>query len=217
MANYGFFVVGVNYRLSDVAKFPAAVEDCKCAVRWLRANAEKYNVDPDHIGVTGGSAGGHLALMVGCADEKAGLEGTGGWEGVSSRVQAVISRCGPTLLGTASDALYERGKGGATINFLGAMPKERPDLFRLASPATHVSEDDPPLLLIHGDLDELVPFFLPEVMYYLYNTLGGEVTLIKVIGGTHFLMAADQPPTSPSREDIMAIQLVFFVEHLVPR
>jgi len=73
------------------------------------------------------------------------------------------------------------------------------------------------LLLIYGDLDELVPFMNAEAMYYLCNTLGAEVTLIKVIGGTHFLMAQDQPPTSPSREDIMAIQLAFFVEHLVPR
>lgn len=219
LANHGFFVVSVNYRLSDVAKFPAAVEDSKCAVRWLRANAQKYNVDPDHIGVIGGSAGGHLAMMVGCADEEAGLDGTGSWEGVSSRVQAVVSHCGPTLLGIPPDAFYEteRGKGSASVNFLGATPMERPDLFRLASPMTYVSEDDPPLLLIHGDLDEAAPFWHAEIMYYMCNTLGVEVTLIKVVGGTHTFTAPDHPPTSPSREEIIAIELAFLIEHLVTR
>ncbi len=78
-ARYGFFADSIDYRLSGVAPFPAAVEDSKCAVRWLRANAEKYNVDPNRIGVLGSSAGGYLSMMVGCADETAGLEGNGGW------------------------------------------------------------------------------------------------------------------------------------------
>ena len=78
LATHGFFVASINYRLSGVAPFPAAVEDSKCAVRWLRANAEKYNVDPERIGVWGNSAGGHLAMMVGLVDETAGLEGNGG-------------------------------------------------------------------------------------------------------------------------------------------
>ena len=98
LASHGFFGVSINYRLSGIAPFPAAVEDCKCAVRWLRAKAEKYGVDPDRIGVWGSSAGGHLAMMVGCADETAGLEGNGGWEGFSSRVRAVCSYFGPSDL-----------------------------------------------------------------------------------------------------------------------
>jgi acetyl esterase/lipase len=90
----GYINASINYRLSNVAKFPACVEDCKSAVRWLRANAKKYNINPDKIGVWGESAGGHLSLMVGCADTSAGFD-VGDNLKVSSRVQAVISVFGP--------------------------------------------------------------------------------------------------------------------------
>ncbi len=151
-AEHGFIAATISYRLTGVAPFPAAVEDVKCAVRWIRANAEKLGIDPNKIGVVGGSAGGHLALMIAYASDKPELEGTGGNAETSSRVQAVVDLYGPTDL-TAESAKSRREvlgfMGGKTID-------QEPEQYRLASPITHVSKDDPPTLILHGSIDETV-------------------------------------------------------------
>jgi acetyl esterase/lipase len=214
LASRGFFGVSIDYRLSGVALFPAAVEDCKCAVRWLRANAAEYNVDPDHIGVWGRSAGAHLAMMLGCADETAGLEGNGGWEGVSSRVQAICSYCGPSDFVTWSEGT-NTGNTTAEFQFLGSTIEKIPDTYRLASPVTHVTTDDPPLLLVHGKLDQQVSFTQSEIMLQAYRQAGLETTLIEVDGAGHLLRQATDSPLSPSLEEIRQIYLDFFVKHLV--
>src|SRR4029077_1812425 len=95
LAALGFVAATVNYRLSGEAPFPAALEDCKCAVRWLRAHAKDYHLDSDHIGAYGNSAGGHLALLLGMVGKEAGLEGDGPYPDQSSAVQAVVSDSGP--------------------------------------------------------------------------------------------------------------------------
>src|SRR5205085_4220926 len=100
-AALGFVAVTINYRLSKEAPFPAALEDCKCAVRWLRAHARDYNLDPRHVGAYGNSAGGHLALLLGMVGPDAGLEGDGPYRDESSLVQAVVSDSGPV------DLLYQ--------------------------------------------------------------------------------------------------------------
>src|SRR3954469_23609321 len=97
-AEHGFVAATISYRLTGEAPFPAAVEDTKCAVRWIRANAEKLGVDPNKIGVAGGSAGGHLAMMIGYSSDVPQLDGKGGHANVSSRVQAVVDLYGPTDL-----------------------------------------------------------------------------------------------------------------------
>src|SRR4029077_21283217 len=89
-AALGFVAVTINYRLSGEAPFPAALEDCKCAVRWLRAHAKEYNVDTKQIGAYGNSAGGHLAMLLGMVGKEAGLEGDGPYQAASSAVQAVV-------------------------------------------------------------------------------------------------------------------------------
>src|SRR5271166_826277 len=94
LANEGFVTASLFYRLSGDSPFPADIEDCKCAIRFLRANASRYGVDPNRIGVAGASAGGHLAELVATAGESAGLEGTGGWPNVSSKVQAASAYYG---------------------------------------------------------------------------------------------------------------------------
>jgi acetyl esterase/lipase len=155
LAARGYFVASIDYRLSGKACFPAAVEDCKCAVRWMRAHAGTYSVDPDRIGVVGASAGGHLVLMLGCADEKAGFEGTGGHPNQSSRVQAVCDFCGPT------DLLTQELKPPLLIeveqDFIGATIDQKPAAFKKASPIEYVSRENPPTLIIHGDQDDIVP------------------------------------------------------------
>src|SRR5580693_4221442 len=96
LAQEGYFAATIEYRLDNVAKWPAQIQDCKCAVRWLRANAAKYNVDPNRIGVIGESAGGHLVACLDTMDGVKDYEGDGGWTGVSSAVQAVVDYYGPT-------------------------------------------------------------------------------------------------------------------------
>ena len=213
----GFFGVSINYRLSGVAPFPAAIEDCKCAVRWLRANAGKYNVDPDRIGVWGGSAGGHLSLLAGTADKSAGLEGNGGWADYSSRVQAVCSFYGPSdfVSWYRDNARFGRTLSSAETKFLGGTMEQKPEVYRQASPVTWVSAGDPPLLMVHGDRDPVVPFQQSQIMYDAYQALGLDAALIKVVGAGHgFINRPGQPAISPSPQEINQAVYDFFLKHL---
>ena len=161
LARHGYFVIDIEYRLVPAARFPAAVEDCKCAVRWVRENAKKYSVDPDRIGAVGGSAGGHLALMLALADGKAGLEGAGGHAGYSSRIQAAVSWYGPTDFTAAGHSdLYRK-----TVEALMGGPYEQnKERYRQASPIMYVSRNAPPILLVHGEEDPAVAFRDSESM-----------------------------------------------------
>ncbi|HLJ97526.1 MAG TPA: alpha/beta hydrolase [Gemmataceae bacterium] len=154
-AELGFVAVTINYRLSDEAPFPAALEDCKCAVRWLRAHAGKYNLDPKRIGAYGNSAGGHLALLLGMVGTHAGLEGDGPHQEYSSLVQAVVSDSGPLDLLQQ----YRHGALRSVVGkFLGGSPEgPRAALYLSASPLHHITPQTPPLLLIYGGADEQIP------------------------------------------------------------
>jgi acetyl esterase/lipase len=154
-ASLGFVAVTINYRLSGEAPFPAALEDCKNAVRWMRAHANDYNLDPDRIGAYGNSAGGHLALLLGMVGKDAHLEGDGPYQDQSSLVQAVVSDSGPI-------DLVEQYRGGALREvcnrFMGGPPEgERAAAYRLASPIDQITPRTPPLLLIYGVEDGQVP------------------------------------------------------------
>ena len=160
VATHGYVTVTIDYRLAPKHLFPAQVEDCKCAVRWMRAHAKELNIDPDRIGAIGGSAGGHLAMMLGTMDKDDGLEGEGGWAEYSSKVQAVVSYFGPTnLLGD-----YPPRSQEIVRQFIGGGKEEREADYRLASPITHVTADDAPMLLFQGTKDSLVPFDQAVVM-----------------------------------------------------
>lgn len=161
-ARRGYVAVTVTYRLTQPDpetklgkhQFPEQLHDCKCAVRWLRSAAKKYDVDPDRIGVMGGSAGGHLSLLVGMVDEHAKLEGDGGHADQSSRVDAVVNLFGPTELAKAYDDVPQ--VHDLLIAFLGGPPAEKSENYKAASPVTYISEDDPPILTLHGDKDNIV-------------------------------------------------------------
>ena len=209
----GYVMVSVDYRLKD--PFPAAVEDCKCAVRWLRANAKKYGIDPDCIGVWGGSAGANLALMVGCVDEKAGMEGQGGNQGVSSRVQAVCAWYPATDFTVGP--VFKGGDAPHILTYLDGTFQEKPEAYKQASPVTHVSKDDPPTLLIHGDHDETAPFAQSESMLRLLNAAGGEATLIRVKNAGHVFHPIDGLKMEPTKDQIDQATFEFFDQHLKKR
>jgi acetyl esterase/lipase len=155
VAGLGYVGVTVEYRLVPAARFPAQIEDCKAAVRWLRANAAKYRINPERIGVVGFSAGGHLASMLGVTGGKDGFEGTAGNPDESSRVQAIVNFFGPTDFSTR-DWPSDLEKG-VIEPFLGGSFADRADEYRRASPITYVTRDAPPFLFFHGSADKLVP------------------------------------------------------------
>ena len=151
-AKKGYVVATASYRLTGQSPYPAAVQDCKCAVRWLRANAKKYNIDPNKIAVVGGSAGGHLAMMLGYSDNPS-LEGNSGQKNFSSRVSAVVN-----LYGVYDMTTQFAKETDLVINFLqGKSFEEAPELYQQASPMTHLDKTDPPTLILHGTIDEIVP------------------------------------------------------------
>ena len=153
-ARLGFVAATINYRLAGDAPFPAAIHDCKNAVRFLRANADKYEIDPNRIGAWGNSAGGHLALMLAMTESDASLEGDGPYQDQSSRVQAAVSDSGPIDLLATHQAGTLRG---VVEMFLGGAPEgARLDDYRRASPSELIKKTLPPLLLIYGEDDNQV-------------------------------------------------------------
>lgn len=155
-AEEGYVAVSINYRLSEEAQFPAHIMDCKAAVRWLRANADKYGIDPDRIGATGHSAGGHLAALLATSGGVAELEGDGGNAKFSSTIQAAVP------MGAQSDLETDRirsmtAQSGTAIwhAFLNGPLDKNEALYQLASPRRHLDAEDPPMLFITGDKDNL--------------------------------------------------------------
>ena len=148
-------MASINYRLSQHAVFPAQIEDCKAAIRWLRANAAKYHLDPDHIGVWGASAGGHLVAMLGTTGGVKELEGKGGNLDQSSRVQCVVDWFGPTDLATMGGS--HDNPASPDRQLIGGPVQENKEKARKASPLTYVSKDSAPFLIMHGDKDNMVP------------------------------------------------------------
>ena len=172
-----YAVACIDYRLSNVAKFPAQVYDIKAAVRWLRANANNYNIDPNHIGAWGDSAGGHLASMLGVSGSTSDLEGSIGVSGYSSRVQAVVDWFGPTDFSQIiplKDNFNEYYQ--AATQLLGSPLENNSELIKKASPLSYISSDDPPFLIMHGDADETVPYQQSELFYNALKLTGVDVT-----------------------------------------
>ena len=153
LAESGFVAATVGYRFCPEHRFPAQVQDVKCAVRFLRAHAEELHIDPERIGAVGFSAGAHLALMLGVMDSKDGLDDSGGSDGFSSKVQAVVSYFGPTDFELPATDVTRP----LLVDFLGGSLDEARDAYRRASPVNYLDGADPPLLLFQGTADPLVP------------------------------------------------------------
>jgi acetyl esterase/lipase len=183
LAGRGYVAVSVSYRLVPAATFPAQIEDCKAAVRWLRANAKQYKIDPDRIGAVGFSAGAHLACLVGVTDAKDGLEGKGGNPEQSSRVQAVVSFFGPTDL--LKKDWSEEVEKGILVPFLGGAYADKPDLYRRMSPIVYVTKDDPPFLFFHGTADTLVGVRHSRQMAEKLKGVGVSAKVVELEGEGH--------------------------------
>lgn len=185
----GFAIASVDYRLSPVARFPAQVHDIKAAIRYLRAQAGHYKIDPDRFIIAGGSAGGHLAALVGVSADVESLEGdVGDYDDVSSDVQAIVSFYGASNLQTI---LAQSTPHGLSVRvpalklLLGDLPEDAPDLARLASPVTHVDTRDPPLWLIHGDQDPQMPINQAHELDGAYQRAKCSVDFQVIHGGKH--------------------------------
>lgn len=153
-AQLGLVAAGINYRLAGEAPYPAALDDCRCAIRWLRAHADEYHIDRDRIGAYGNSAGGHLALLLAMTDGSANLDPAEPYANRSSRLQAAASDSGPL------DLVYQHEHQQLVVaveKFMGGPPSaDRIAQYRLASPSSHVASATPPVLLIYGGADEQV-------------------------------------------------------------
>lgn len=200
----GFAVAALDYRLSPEHPFPAQIEDVKCAVRYLRSHAAVWSIDPDRIGAAGGSAGGHLSAMLGLVGDGDGFEGTGGWEGTSSAVQAVCDMYGPADL--AAD--YTSLSRVVEILVLRRREKDAPEL-AVASPVTYVHPGAPPFLLMHGDKDNIVTLHQSQLMYERLQQAGVPARLVVVHHAAHCFHPADGAIV-PSRYDLTQIMCDFF-------
>jgi acetyl esterase/lipase len=188
-AQRGYVAVTADYRSTNLKKdgkavyrFPDQVIDVKCAIRWLRANADKYRIDRDRVGVIGWSSGGYLALMLGLTDPSDGLEGDCGDLSISTRVQAVVSLAGPTEL---VSEVRESKIPAYTIDFMGGTPEELTEQYHKASPLTYVSRDDPPVLTLQGSKDISVPPNQAALLNAKMREVGASHTLIIKDGFGH--------------------------------
>jgi acetyl esterase/lipase len=179
----GYAVASINYRLSQHARFPAQIEDCKAAVRWLRAHAREYQPDPDHVGAWGASAGGHLVALLGTSGGVKELEGKEGNLDQSSRVQAVVDWFGPTDF-LKMGGSHER-PDSPEARLIGGPVKDNPEEAAHANPITYVTKDDPPFLILHGDQDKTVPINQSELLTEALKKAGVEVTFEPVKGAGH--------------------------------
>jgi len=184
----GWAVVNVSYRLVQVSRAPAAVEDCLCALRWIAQNADQYNFDLSKIVTTGNSAGGHLALTTALVPASAGLNNqcaqrnfSGPTATPSVPVAAVINWYGIT---DVADLTRGKNTKGYAVEWMGNLINRR-DIARLVSPLTHVSAGTPPILTIHGDADALVPYSHATRLHAALDGAGISNTLHTVPGGGH--------------------------------
>jgi acetyl esterase/lipase len=228
LAAAGFLAVAVSARLSWQAPFPAQIHDVKAAIRWLRAHAGEYPIDPDRIGILGDSAGGHLAALAALTGDNADLEGDSGTPHHSSRVQAAVAiSANSDFLSLDLDTRrppppnpvrfcrdIHCAEDAITQLFGGALA-ERQDLMRLASPIYHVQSTAPPFLIIHGTSDDTVPFEQGERLHAALRRAGVRATFIPIQGGYHNLRAdPDLPYSGAVWDDVAARSVEFFRHHL---
>jgi acetyl esterase/lipase len=199
-AQHGFAVACVNYRYSSEAHFPAQIQDVQEAIRWLKAHADLYKLDRDRIGVFGDSAGGHLSALLGTAGDDPRLLGKTHYPQFSSQVQAVVDWYGPTdflqvppaFTGSPTPENLARNRGNpwmtyseAVYRLLGGLARDRKSLATLANPIAYIDPKDPPILILHGDQDRVVPLGQSELLAQALKAQGVEVEYKPIPGLGH--------------------------------
>jgi acetyl esterase/lipase len=225
VAQKGFALACLNYRLSDRAIFPAQIHDVKKAVRWLRKNASQYNLDSTRFGAWGDSAGGHLSALLGTSGGVTGLDDST-LQQYSDRIQAVCDWYGPTDFKQFPRAFEEyptpevlaenKNKPWwrmteVVYKLLGAPISKRPDLATLANPITYIDESDPPFLIVHGELDNIVPITQSDLLAKALKEKGVEVEYIRDPNLKHSYQGKNGEPFDPKMVDTA---LNFFKKHL---
>jgi len=190
----GYAAASVEYRFSQKALFPAQIQDCQAAIRWLRANSAKYNLDAKHIGVCGWSAGGHLVALLGTAGGKNAFVPLGGNESEPDRVQAVCDFFGPTDFSTVVDQaaadtairnVFKFNTPGDPYSCLIGANLSDKDKSTAVSPVHYVSKDNPPFLILHGTMDALVPLAQSTELLAALKAAGVDATLQRFPGAGH--------------------------------
>lgn len=206
LARSGFVAFSVDYRLfhGNENRWPAQLDDVQRAVRWVRANAAKYDVDPGHIGAFGHSAGAQLAALLGMEDTRDNSDAA--LAKYSSRVQAVVDVSGP------SDFTTERDPEGQAFlaQFFGGPYSQDPEVWRSASPVFHVSQADAPFLIVHGTQDQNVPIAQAQELYDKLKAAGAQPEFVTVEGGHTFT-------TPEARRELAYASLSFFDHYLTAK
>lgn len=198
LLKHGFAIVAVNHRSSRDAIFPAQINDIKGVVRFLRANAQKYNLDTNFVGITGTSSGGHLSAMMGTSggvanytvgDKTINIEGdVGSNSEMSSRVDAVVDWFGPTtfqIMDSCGSTMVHDAPDSPESVLIGGPIQENDELCALADPITYIDNNDPPFLIIHGDADPLVPHCQSVMLHKALINKGVKSEIFSVSGGGH--------------------------------
>ncbi len=204
----GFLIVSINYRLAPRYPFPAQIEDARCAIRFLRAQAKKYNIEPEKIGVLGDSAGGHIVALLGLADSYTAWDTTD-FSDQSNQVQAVVDLYGVSDL----TRVFDRDATQVWPGVFNANKKSDPQLI-IASPLTYVHPEAPPFLIIHGDQDRVVPFQQSQSLFDTLHAAGNSVDFITVKNADHGFNPAGSLPIDPDQNEINRRITVFFSEQL---
>ena len=199
LALNGYVGLSINYVLSTGGKgtWPQNLHDCKTAVRWLRKHADRLQINPDRIGVIGGSAGGHLAALLAVTGLDDGLDPAGPYGEFSCRVQCAVDLYGPA-------DLLERGD----TKMLGKTRAEAPELYRAASPTTYADESAPPILILHGTADRTVDLKQSELLAAALKRAGARHEFVIIAGAPHTFHL------QPKQRDLRPLVLGFFDAHL---
>ncbi|MCM8535272.1 MAG: alpha/beta hydrolase [Lentisphaeraceae bacterium] len=188
LSKHGIAVASISYRFSQEAIFPAQIHDCKGALRWLRANAAKYNIDESKVAVAGSSAGGMLAALIGTSAGDKFVEGTvGGNTDQSTKVSAVIDFYGATdfILRSKTQPHRANKEGSVVYKLLGGGADKKVELAKKASAVNYLTKEDPPFLIIHGDKDKTVLIDQSERIHAAYQKAGLDSTFIVIKNGGH--------------------------------
>jgi acetyl esterase/lipase len=215
MALQNYLFVSINYRLAPEHPFPAMIEDARCAVRSLKSNAAEYGVDPQRIAVLGASAGGHLVSLLALSRDAGQWKPETGYEqpylDQSTQVKAVVTLCGPAdlLLPFPGDSR------NLAQDVFGARDRDDP-ILRDASPISYISPEAPPFLLLHGELDDVVPPEQSEELHAQLKSAGVDSTLVIARNADHRFESQDGKPVEPSPVELAGIVASFLDTHLGP-